>query len=221
MGETGRIYRDLWRHPKWKDLSWEARGVWAHFISWSKDNRTKGFVPDAEVTGMTPYAKELVHHKMWDKAEGGYQIHDYIDRNPGDQKLSDPASAQYMVDTKCHKHPQSVRDKLAQEVLKLIEDGQSYQIILAALDRWESKESAPPSWLPLLASDVLRSPEHHLEALLYTVRETGEISRLREYGFNFPSPDIPAGLTGQARREYVDQAKRTWVDGLIAQRKLW
>ena len=221
MGELGRIYRDLWRHPKRDGLSWEALGVWAHFISWTKDNRTKGFVPHNELKGLEIQAKELAQHVMWDEVDGGYQYHDYLDRNPEDLKLSDKASARYLVDTKLPDHPDAVRTQLTGEVIKLIQDGTQTIHILAALDKWQKKDSAPPSWLPLFVSDAIRSPEHHLDALLYEVRESGEISRLKEFGFTFPAPDVPPELQGQNRRDYVTKAKRDWVDGLIRQRKLW
>lgn len=50
-----------------------------------------------------------------------------------------------------------------------------------------------------------------LEAL-YDARESGSISGLRDYGLMFPMPDAPAGLSVVERREFMDAAKRDWIE---------
>lgn len=68
----------------------EAFGAWTRAGSWSSDHLTDGFIPfdAAHAIGGPKLWKKLIEakagheHGLAEPAEGGYQIHDYLDCNP-------------------------------------------------------------------------------------------------------------------------------------------
>ncbi|MGD0121687.1 MAG: hypothetical protein ABSC46_03895 [Candidatus Limnocylindrales bacterium] len=62
-----------------------AIGLWTLGLSWSGCYLTDGFVPAGQVVrlgGTLELAAALVEAGLWDRVEGGYRIHDFLDYNP-------------------------------------------------------------------------------------------------------------------------------------------
>ena len=74
----------LHSHPKAVRSGNAALGLWVRGGSWSSQHLTEGFIPEEIVRlyGTPPNAAALVQSGLWAKVPGGYQMHDYLDRNP-------------------------------------------------------------------------------------------------------------------------------------------
>ncbi|MFD4444651.1 hypothetical protein ACFWPK_33220 [Nocardia sp. NPDC058519] len=61
-----------------------AIGLWTRAGSWSSRELTDGFIPNHMIASMgTPaQAKKLVQVRLWDKVDGGYQFHQWEERQP-------------------------------------------------------------------------------------------------------------------------------------------
>ena len=86
-----KISDDLWRHRKVGAIATDkllpCSGLWALALSWVGANLTDGYLPDRallQVAGIdaSDLAAELVRVELWERLEGGYQFHDYLDFNP-------------------------------------------------------------------------------------------------------------------------------------------
>ena len=77
-------------HPKVLAATPAALGLWVVAGSWSGANLSDGFVPDHVLPRLLPdpdaLAKELVTCRLWRRAKGGYQFHDWIDYQPSKQE---------------------------------------------------------------------------------------------------------------------------------------
>jgi hypothetical protein len=73
-------------HPKFMRVSLGATGVWAIGLSYAADYMTDGYVPRAVIAGRDDaalaFADELVEAGLWDAADRGWTIHDYLEFNP-------------------------------------------------------------------------------------------------------------------------------------------
>lgn len=71
-------------HPKTVIAGTPAIGLWVRCGSWSSDQLTDGFVPAgiALMYGTRPMIRQLLASGLWTEVEGGYQFHDWGDRNP-------------------------------------------------------------------------------------------------------------------------------------------
>lgn len=73
-------------HPKALATSLAALGLWTVAGSWSSDHRQGGAVPDHVLPslsrGASELADELVAAGLWRRVRGGYQFHDWDDKNP-------------------------------------------------------------------------------------------------------------------------------------------
>jgi len=85
-------------HPKVVNTSLAARGLWITALSWTAALRTDGWIPeeiipvlaaDGENRGQIPtwVVEELVSHRLWERGEGGYRIHDFLDWNPSREEV--------------------------------------------------------------------------------------------------------------------------------------
>lgn len=71
----------LWGGP----CAADAIALWVLAGSWSSRQLTDGFIPDARVKLFPTKAKaaaELVRVGLWTRVEGGYQFHEWSERNP-------------------------------------------------------------------------------------------------------------------------------------------
>jgi hypothetical protein len=71
-------------HPKAIAAGTPAIGLWTLCGSWSSDQLKDGFVPTAVALryGTRAMCKALVSAGLWLVVDGGYQFHDWGDRNP-------------------------------------------------------------------------------------------------------------------------------------------
>lgn len=76
------------------DCSLAARGLWLMCLSWVGDKETDGAVPRSVVRlhGAAEWEQlsgELVSAGLWEKTEGGFQFHDYLDYNRSKAELEE------------------------------------------------------------------------------------------------------------------------------------
>ncbi|MBN1461390.1 MAG: hypothetical protein JXA57_17820 [Armatimonadetes bacterium] len=78
-------------HPKLAELKTDlmlpAAGLHTLVLSWCASQLTDGYVPGGQVRRLAgqpveKLTRELVRVGLWEPADGGYQIHDYLDYNP-------------------------------------------------------------------------------------------------------------------------------------------
>lgn len=74
-------------HPKIDPLSDAAFRLHVAAICYSARHLTDGHIPTERITRLVPryqkrHVTELVTAGLWEPAEGGYTIHDYLDYNP-------------------------------------------------------------------------------------------------------------------------------------------
>jgi hypothetical protein len=80
-------------HVKVVGLSLAARGMWLCGLVYAARRSTDGFIPasipqrEAAGEDAAPYVQELLDAGLWDRADGGYQIHDYLKYNPSKDDL--------------------------------------------------------------------------------------------------------------------------------------
>lgn len=86
----------LWCHPKFLDLSLEATGVWVRSLSWCSMHLTDGAIPRALPATLgwpTSAVDQLVAAVLWDEADRGWAIHDYLEFNPSKAEVLAERSA--------------------------------------------------------------------------------------------------------------------------------
>lgn len=79
-----RIDDRLFLHPKWVTTPPSARGLWITALSYCGCQMSDGFVSARLLTmlgGTQEDAQALVESGLWEEAEGGYQIHDFLQYN--------------------------------------------------------------------------------------------------------------------------------------------
>jgi hypothetical protein len=79
-------------HPKVDGLSDPAFRLYVTALCHAGRLLTDGFVGSSRVSRLLPrfkrsYVDELVEAGLWDVVEGGWQIHDFLDRNPSAAKV--------------------------------------------------------------------------------------------------------------------------------------
>lgn len=65
-------------------------GLWAMAGIWCSQQLTDGYLAEhmvEELAGQKKHAELLVKVRLWQKVEGGYQIHDYLDYNPSSEEV--------------------------------------------------------------------------------------------------------------------------------------
>ena len=78
----GKVYGDLWSHPKFLGLSDAAGFLWLRALSYSKAMETYGVIHAKllPVFGKSPeVAAELVEAGLWDATDDGWAFHDWTD----------------------------------------------------------------------------------------------------------------------------------------------
>lgn len=211
MNDWGRIHRKLHDHPKVAAAGLKAMGLWTIANSWSRDNRTAGFVPDHFVAESPDVAQRLVDAGLWLKVEGGYRFKDWDEWNADENPKT--TAAKLVHEAIPPGHPHDVVMLLTAEVSDLLVEGIEYATVRAALKRWLAKDNAPPKWLPLLVSDVIRSNGHgELNAALREAYKTGDLTPLQRWGLSFTPPAIPRTITVvEDAKNFMLAAKRDWI----------
>ena len=82
----GRVDDDLHSHLKAIKAGLEAMGLWSMCLSWTSKHLTDGLIPQEVAESVRGFKQELadrlVDVRLWERAEGGYQMHDFHDCNP-------------------------------------------------------------------------------------------------------------------------------------------
>lgn len=76
-----KIDDKLWSHPKIVGLPPQALRLWLFALSWAAGHETDGHIPRAIlpiILGNPKLAAVLVSARLWETAEGGWQIHDFV-----------------------------------------------------------------------------------------------------------------------------------------------
>jgi hypothetical protein len=221
VSDWGRIHREFHRHPKVERAGLAGIGLWTLCNSWSRDNRTKGFVPEDVVRGFCNRFGEpdlpfdLVESGLWELIEGqGYRFKDWEEWNADETPKT--TSARLVAEVLPSGHPSEVQNKLANEVAKLLEEGIEYSVVKAALKLWLGKSNAAPSWLPMLVSDVTRKGgTAERDVALREAWKTGDTKPLARFGLVFTPPDLPRAInTVEGARFFMLRAKRAWIEQL-------
>lgn len=83
-----RIDDQIAHHPKFIDAGPVASWLWLCGNTYCNKYLTDGFIRESalpmlgSVTNAKKWADVLVEVGLWEKAEGGYQVHDFHDFNP-------------------------------------------------------------------------------------------------------------------------------------------
>lgn len=92
-----RLDDGFWCNDKVIGLSLEATGVWAKTLSWVAFHKTDGCIPSKLPSQMgwpDSAVDELVAEGLWEEAERGWLIHDYLEYNPSRAELDTSKAAQ-------------------------------------------------------------------------------------------------------------------------------
>lgn len=81
-------------HPKFLGLTDRAKWVWVQALCWCSRQRTDGFMPAEAIPQIAPRStasttQELVKAGLWERRNGGYQIHDFLDYQPSQADLEE------------------------------------------------------------------------------------------------------------------------------------
>ena len=85
-----RIDDKAWAHPKLSSLSGNAVRLWLWALCWCNQQESDGRIPSSVLRllgGCGREAKELVESGLWEEADGGWQVHDYLQYQPSKQQL--------------------------------------------------------------------------------------------------------------------------------------
>lgn len=221
MADFGRIHVEFHKHPKVELAGLEAIGLWAVCNSYSRDQRTRGFIEDSVVARFDPEhqaAKRLVEARLWlrDDKRGGYVFNDWADWNSDEEPKT---AAARLVNEIIVGHPNEVMQKLQDHVSDLLIEGVEWSVVKSTLKLWLTKDHAPPSWLPMLVSDVLRQrSDGELVQALRQAWSMGSPVPLARYGFVFTAPNIPREVKGEQVTVFMREAVRKWVEQIREER---
>lgn len=213
MSNWGRIAVDFWRNPKAEKCSDAAIGVWTRANSWSRDNRTAGFI-SYEQAGKydEDSVLELVDSGLWDRVDGGYFYHNYPKHN-GDVG-SKTAAARMVNEVLNGRFPDAVEQSLARKVEELLNEGQEPSVLKEAVKTWGDTANAGVGLFPHLVANVIRTGgSGELNTTLREAWKTGDLRPLARFGLVFTPPDIPLDITTTAdAKAYMLTHKRAWIE---------
>ena len=212
-GNWAKLRADFDSHPKVVGVSLAAIGLWCLCNSRSRRKRTAGYVDPEWVTEYKAEAEaaELVEAGLWHKEGEGYRYHAWSEHNADEHPKSTAARLVAMVIPAGH--PQDVMAKLAAEVSDLLIEGIEFDVVKMALKLWLGKTNAPPSWLPMLVSDVVRRGGFaERDAALRDAWRSGDLKPLARFGLVFTPPDLPREVkTVDEAKSFMSAAKRAWI----------
>ena len=92
----GKLDDQWYDHPKTVAVGTLGAGLFAMALSWSAGKLTEGFIPRAmilrlcaDIENPVDLADRLVAAGLFESADGGYQIHDYLDYNPSAARVKE------------------------------------------------------------------------------------------------------------------------------------
>lgn len=78
-------------HPKVASLSDGAFRLWVAGLSYCQKFLTNGFISTVALKALRPFSpkrrQDIVSARLWDEAENGVQVHDYLDWNDSREKV--------------------------------------------------------------------------------------------------------------------------------------
>ena len=89
MSPWAKLDDGLYDHPKVLEAGNEATGAYCRGLSYCGKHLTDGFIPEgaARILSDRSEIDKLIEVGLWERAEGGYQVHDYLDYNPSREKV--------------------------------------------------------------------------------------------------------------------------------------
>ena len=212
MSQWGRIHPGLAEHPKFRQVSMAAAGLWMFGNARTRKKRSSGILTHEEALelarGDASLIQELVDVGLWDVGEGRYRYHDY-DEHAADE-MPKSTAAKIVHDIIPAEHPSLVRTQLAAKVAELLEEGHEVSVLRKALKLWLGKKVSP-GFLPHLVSDVVRE-NSDLEQEWRRAWKAGDLSGLQAHGYVWTPPEIPADMGLQEVRQFMLAAKREWIE---------
>lgn len=222
MADLSRIDKTFYRHPKAVKARAAEPGsisLWLFSNCWCRNHRRQGVIPveEALALGSEAEIQALVDAGLWRRVGDDYVFKDWQDWNPDMARSNSTSSAAYIVARRLPNHPKATQDRLADEVLKLIDEGVPRRAIEAGLDKWGSRANARFAWLSYYVSDSIREGECGIYAAIKEARKTWNMAPLAEFGHKWVSPDLPDGMRSPRQvREYMRERKAEWLDGIEA-----
>ena len=89
-----RLDDSFYDHPKFDNLSHAAFRLWACSIGYSGRHLTNGFISESKASRLVSHKRperlieELLSARLWERAEGGYIVHDYLEYNPTKEQVA-------------------------------------------------------------------------------------------------------------------------------------
>jgi len=84
----------FFRHDKARSAGKDGRALFVASLCYAADRRSDGFIADthlgvlaAEAEVRPAVAKRLVEVGLWERVEGGYHVHDYLDYQPSSDEV--------------------------------------------------------------------------------------------------------------------------------------
>lgn len=222
MADLSRITRNFYQHPKAKKARAAEPGaisLWLFANCYCRDHRTQGVITRDEALklGTDAEIKALVDSGLWQQDGDSYRFKDWSDWNPDLARRNPTSSAIYIVNCRLPNHPKATQDRLADEVLKLIDEGVPRKAIEAGLDKWGERTNARFAWLAYYVSDAIRAGESGIHAAIKEARRTWDMAPLADFGYRWKAPDLPDGMkTAKQVREFMHQQKSMWLDEIEA-----
>lgn len=222
MADLSRISKTFYQHPKALKARAAEPGsisLWLFANCWCRNHRTQGVIPREKALelGTEAEIRALVDARLWRLVRDSYVFKDWRDWNPDMAREYPDTSAVFIVQKALPHHPKVSQDRLADEVLKLIEEGIPRSAIEAGLETWGQRKDARFAWLSYFVSDALRAGECGLSAALREARRTWDMTPLAEFGFRWQAPDVPEGMRSAARvKEWMRGQKSAWLNEIEA-----
>ena len=220
MSEFGRIHREFWKHRKVEQCSNGAIGLWAKANAFTRDKRGGGYISREDILklGTREEANELFAARLWKKVirEGeviGAEFNDYEQWN--DDVEPNTEAGKLVRKVVPESQPVVIRKQLSRQAADLLREGIDVGVVERALALWLTK-GLSPSLLPSLCSEAMLEAQRAatLRNTIGDCIKTGQVSPLKAYGHIFVPPDAPPGLDLEARRQFMDAAKRRWLRDL-------
>lgn len=222
MDNFGRVDKTFHRHPKAKKaraLEPGSISLWLFANCFCRNHRRQGIISHAEAQelGTTAEINALLEAGLWRDNGTHYEFHDWRDWNPDTLTKTKQGSAIWLVQEVLPGFPHDAQARLADEVRKLMDEGLTTPVLMAALEKWRTRPDSPFSWLSYFASDAIRQGETGLAGAIKQARKTLNMAPLAEFGYRWQAPDPPdEAKSARAIRGFMREQKELWLDTIEA-----
>jgi hypothetical protein len=186
---TCRLDDNFHNHPKALAAKPYGRDLYVAGIEYANRFFTDGFIPKAAVPTLAPglpapwrWASELVTVGLWEQAEAGYRIHDWLEWNPS----ATERKARLFADRDRKRRRRSPPDNSGRnpevEAEAETEFPASSPVSFETVDDAGTRERAPSAPAAPASSVIFQIPES-IEGALNKCRRLGRVPRLREPGW--------------------------------------